>query len=56
MSLALTTPTQRARADRIETRSIAIFLVIACVVMAGLAAVLAVDVGEPDHDAAGTQL
>ena len=56
MSLALTTPTQRARADRIETRSIASFLVIAGVVMAGLAVVLAVDVGEPDHDAAGTQL
>ncbi|MBH5141960.1 MULTISPECIES: hypothetical protein [Rhodococcus erythropolis group] len=56
MSLALTTSTQRARADRIETRSIASFLVIAGVVMAGLAVVLAVDVGEPDHDATGAQL
>lgn len=55
MSLALATPAQRARADRGETRTIAGFLVIAGAVMAGLAVVLAVDVGEPDRGATSAQ-
>ncbi|MFM9263519.1 hypothetical protein ACKAMS_33305 [Rhodococcus sp. 5A-K4] len=55
MSLALATPAQRARADHVETRTIAGFLVITGVVMAGLAVVLALDVGEPDHDTTGAQ-
>ncbi len=55
MSLTLATPAQRARADHVETRTIAGFLVIAGVVMAGLAVVLAVDVGEPDRAATSAQ-
>ncbi len=55
MQLALATPTQRARTYRVETSSIASFLVIAAVVMASLAVVLALDVGEPDHDTTGAQ-
>lgn len=55
IQLALATPTQRARAYRIETSSIASFLVIAAVVMASLAVVLALDVGEPVQDTTGAQ-